>query len=416
MIAALLLAGALQVAHAADWLSIQGLEPAEPEAAALRPIGFLQVAAEGILAEPVEGLTSETLAPYEGQVASFNRFATRGDAWALTLRRVRVGGRGALPGPEGRLNGQIAVELGRNALTTTAADGWRPALMDASVTWVGRHDVHVRVGQFKLPLSEEALEAVHVTNDLIQFNRATSTLLMERSAATGAFEGRVNGFRGAGVEVFGGHGSGDVAFTWAAMASRGWTGAPSLDPGWTWTGRAQLARILGGAPRSPEREELSAWVFASTGMRAVGPDAEARRTRAGVGAQLNTARLRLRAEGLVASGVLNVGMAPPFPGGTLQVDPAGQAWGATALVSWHVVPRWEVGAAGSHLDSRPRGGPDRRLFDDVTGVVQLHLTPKARLDLNASWRLGRAPEGSADARAILDTMGPYGGVMFTARL
>lgn len=409
----LLLLGA-PAARAADWLSIQGLEPADPEASRLRPTGFLQVAAEGVLAEPVTGLTSEGLQAYEGELASFNTLGVNGERWGLTPFRVRVGGRGAVPGTEGQLVTFFAVELGQNALTTTGDGAWRPTLMDASLTLVGDRGVHLRAGQFKLPLSDEALEAVQLTHPGLRFSRPTQTLLMEKDSATGALTGRVDGFRGAGVQAFGSHPMGGLELSWAAMASQAPVGAPSFYPGVTWSGRAQLSWLLDDQRRSPWREELSAWAFATTGLRDVGADSPARRTRAGGGAQLHTAKLRLRAEGLYAQGALNVGMSPPFAGGSLLVDPEGVAWGATALATWHPAPRWELGVLGSHLDSRPDGGPDQRIFDDVTGLVQVMVLPKARLDVYASWRRGRAPEGSADALTILDTMGPYGAVDLTA--
>ncbi|MCB9741682.1 MAG: hypothetical protein H6741_02135 [Alphaproteobacteria bacterium] len=402
----------LGTAQAADWLSIQGLEPAEAEAARLRPTGFLQVAAEGVWAEPVTGLTAESLQDYEGELASFNTLGVNGERWGLGPVRARVGGRGALPGADGRLDAFVAVELGRNAITTTATDGWRPALMDASVTLAG--PVNLRVGQFKLPLSDEALEAVHLTNPQLRFTRVTSTLLMERDTSTGAFTGRINGLRGAGAQAFGSHLLGPTELSWAVMASQAWVGAAHLDPGMTWTGRAQLAWLLDGRRRSPWREELAAWGFVSTGLRDVGEADPARRTRVGGGAQLNTAELRLRAEGIYADGVLNVGMSPPFAGGSVGVDPEGQAWGVTALATWRPVPRWELGALYGHLDSRPEGGPDRRVFDDVTGVARVNLVDGARLDLNLGWRHGRAPEGSADAVRVLETMGPVGSLTLTA--
>ncbi|MFT7522024.1 MAG: hypothetical protein ACI9MC_004176, partial [Kiritimatiellia bacterium] len=293
----LLLLAALNTASAADWLSIQGAESSDPDKAKPRVTAFVQVAAEGFVARPVEGLTSDALAPYNGEVASFNRAAGSSGPFALSLRRVRVGGRGVVPNTDGLASGSFAIELGQNALTATA-HGWSPRLMDASISLHGPFGVHLRLGQFKLPLSDESLEAVHVTGDLVRATNVTGRLLMERDATSGAYIGPVNGFRDVGAELFGGHLVGKLEVSWAVMASNGSTNMARTEPGVDGTARVQLSHLYGGKRRSAQRDELSVWVFGATGKRRVA-EVTARRTRLGSGAQLQRDGLRLRTEVIV---------------------------------------------------------------------------------------------------------------------
>lgn len=407
----LLLALAAPV-QAADWLSLQGLEPADPDKARLRAWGFVQVTGEGVIADPVTGLENENLQPYNGELAVFNTVGSQGQPTAMALRRVRIGVRGNVPDMDWvHLFG--AVELGQNGVTTAGGE-WSPALMDASITLASPWNVHLRAGQFKVPTADEVLEAVHMSADLVQFTVVTRRLLMERYGGTGAFSGPATGFRDVGVQLFGSHLAGPVELSWAALGSNGTTRFGDEDPGKDLTLRAQASWLLDGPRRSPTRQELGAWAWAQTGSRAVGPGETATRTRAGAGLQLHTHGLRLRSEAIWAQGVLNTGMAPPFAGGTLQLDPTGEAWGVTGLASYRFATRWELGASYAHLDSLPEGGPQRRIFDETTAFAQLHLHKRVWVNTNLAWRTGRAPEGSADATAVLDTMGPYVGVQLTA--
>ena len=151
---ALALWGLLASATAADWLTVQGTEPAHTEKAALRFNGFAQVSAEAIAARPVEGLTGD-LAVYNGELATFNKVVGAQGPFKMSLRRIRVGVRGRIPQTDW-ISTSIAVEVGQNPLTTSGTDGWRPRLMDASITLESPAGIHLRMGQFKLPLADEA--------------------------------------------------------------------------------------------------------------------------------------------------------------------------------------------------------------------------------------------------------------------
>ncbi|MED5373764.1 MAG: porin [Myxococcota bacterium] len=399
-------------AQAANWVALQNLEPSDPDKAGLRAWGFVQVLGEGVYAQPVTGLEADKLQPYNGELAVFNTVGNQGQPSALNLRRVRVGVRGQIPGTA--FNTFAAVELGQNGVTT-AGGQWRPALMDASITWRSPGSVHVRVGQFKTPTSDAVLEAVHMSADLLQFSVVTRRLLLERETSSDAatWTGRANGFRDVGVQVFGIHNPGPLELTWLVQGSNGTTRFGDNNPGKDVSARVQLAWQLDDGPaRSPTRQEAAVWAWGVTGTRPVWDGTQAQRTRAGGGAQLIHSGLRLRGEFIYAAGMLTTGFSPPFAGNPLAYNPDGDAWGTTALASY----RWnklELGAHWAHLDSLPDGGADQRLLDEVAGFAQWHFSNKAWLNSNVVWRDIRAPEGSADAQRILDTIAPMYGLELT---
>lgn len=397
-------------AQAADWLSLQGAEPGDPDEVKLRVGGFVQVSAEGIAAKPVEGLTGP-LAEYNGEIARFNHVVGAEGPFRISLRRVRVGLRGAVPKTDGRVSTNLAVELGQNPLTT-AADGWRPRVMDASISLHGPSGVHLRLGQFKLPLADETLEAFHITTDLVRFTPATAQLLLERDREGG----RINGFRDVGVQAFGSHRARDIEISWAGMVSNGTVELSRSEPGLDLSGRLQVARLFDDPRRSPVRDEVAGYVWATSGLRDLGEADPVRRTRAGGGLHVARRGLRIRTEGMLADGALDVGLAPPFADGSRVTRAEGFAWGATALVSGRFDETWEVGAVASHLDRVPKGGPDRRTFQELTGFGQFHLSRTAWFDLNLGWRHARAPEGAENVTRILATKGPYAAVMATVIL
>jgi len=397
-------------AEAADWLSLQGLEPADPVRGAIRGFGFLQLSVEGY---PGAEIDNPDLGKFDGQTPVFNTIEGSA-AWGATIRRARVGLRGHLPGTGESASIQVSAELGQNPLTTVGGV-WVPRLMDASVTLRSAGDVHLRMGRMKAPLSDESLEAVHVTAASNRFTRVTGQLLMERDASKGSLSGPVDGFRNLGVQAFGAHRAAQTEISWALMAGTTGTavGRVAVEP--TVNGRVQVARLLAdGSPRSPVREEAAAFAFASFGERDIGDDDRATRLRAGGGAQLKWLWLRLRTEFVYAHGIVPSGVSPPFSGGTRTMAVDGSAWGATALAGARFAGRWEAGVVYSHLDRLPNGGEAHRLFDDLVGYVKFFAMNKVRFDFNAGPRISRAPEASETKQALLAETAPYTGLMITA--
>lgn len=389
----------LGAALAADWVTLQGLETdADPPAA--RAWGFVQPLAEGIVGgEPVTGLTGEQLVGYNGERASFNRVGSGDASYGFSLRRARFGFRGAVPGAQGRVNWLIGAELGQNALTRTDP----VVLTDASVTVAVFPGVNLRLGQFKLPLGEEALEMNPIAAEFVTISSATGQLLNENPISDGVYTGGVSGFRDVGAEVFDSFVLGRGGLSYALMVSNGGMGALDRDDHKDLSGRLTWAPVIWGEPYAAIRDELSVYVFWLEGQREI-DGVEARRMRRGAGAQLERGGLHARAEVIQGVGVIEQGNNPPFPGQPVLVSADGQALGLNVFVHHQPGP---IGA-GLRYDGLWRlydSPADLRVSHTVTADLQLQMSPKARVMLDYERRWLLAPGGSADAQAIAATMG-----------
>lgn len=383
-------------AAAADWLVLQGTEPG-PDAAAVRPWGFVQALGEGVpFGTPAEGL-SDALASFDGQLATFNRAGSGDATWGASIRRARVGLRGAVPKTDGRVAWLVAAELGDNALTR--ADP--VVLTDASVTFSYIPGARVRVGQFKLPLGEEALEMNPLAAEFVNFSNATSQLLLESPIADGAYTGGAYGFRDVGVQVFDGFDVGGGALSYAVMLSNGRMGALDVDTPKDVTARVAWAPVVWGGADAAHREELGVYAFWQQGTRSVDGERVAR-VRRGGGVQVEKAGWHARVEILQASGAIEANA--PFPGQAVTVAGEGEAIGGYAYVH-HERGMFGGGVRYDELWRRYDSPADLRVFRAVTLDLQAEITPRARVLLDYELRWLAAPEGSPDAKAIAATMG-----------
>jgi hypothetical protein len=386
-------------ASAADWLLLQGTETG-PDPAAVRPWGFVQALGEGVpFGTPVDGSGSEALAPFDGELATFNRVGSADATWGLSVRRARVGLRGAVPKTAGRVSWLVAAELGDNALTRLDP----VVLTDASVTFSYIPGARVRVGQFKLPLGEEALEMNPLAAEFVNFSNATSQLLLESPAAAGAYTAGASGFRDLGVQVFDTFDAGRGALSYALMLSNGRMGSLEIDDAKDVTARLSWAPVVWGAADAPDRDEVAVYAFWQQGDRDVDGE-DVARVRRGGGVQVEKGAWHARVEVIQASGAIEEGADPPFPGQPVVVAAEGEALGGYAYLH---VERGVVGAGVRYdeLWRRTDSPADLRVFRTLTADAQVEITSRARVLLDYELRWLAAPEGSADARAIAASMG-----------
>ncbi|MEY3212943.1 MAG: hypothetical protein RIT28_3424 [Pseudomonadota bacterium] len=393
----------LGAALAADWVMLQGTEPSaggDETPAAVRAWGFVQPLAEGVVGgEPVTGLSSESLVGFNGERASFNRVGSGDATMGFSIRRARFGFRGVIPGTDRRVNWLVGAEVGQNALTRIDPI----VLTDASVTVAVAPGLNVRVGQFKLPLGEEALEMNPIAAEFVSVSSVTGQLLNENPSSGGVYTAGVSGFRDVGVQVFDSFVLGQGSLTYALMVSNGGMGGLDADNAKDLSGRLTWAPFVWGEPEAAIRDELSLYAFWLEGQRSV-EGVEARRMRRGAGAQLERHGLHARAEVIQGVGAIELGANPPFPGQPVLVSTDGEAIGLNAFVHHQPGP---IGA-GLRVDSlwRLTDSPtDLRVFHTVTADLQLQMSPKARVMLDYERRWLSAPGASADAQAIAATMG-----------
>lgn len=388
----------LAAALAADWPTLQATEPG-PDPAPIRPWGFVQVVGEGVVGGQVApSLSAEALQAFEGQRPAFNRVGAGEATWGFSVRRARLGLRGAIPKTDGQISWLIAVEAGSNGLTRTSP----VVLTDASVTVSYIPGLQLRVGQFKLPLGEEALEMNPLAADFVNVSAATGQLLQESPVVNGAYTGGASGFRDLGIEAFHTFVSPVGEWSYALMLSNGRMGSLELDNskdlthrlGWTWPW---------GDADSPLRDEVGVYAFWQQGAREVG-EVEVQRVRRGGGVKLQRLGWQARVEVVQAEGALETGASPPFPGQPIQVVPEGRAVGGHAFVHY----TRGIAGGGLRYDELWRGyesEPDLRVFRTLTFDAQLQITARFRMLLDYELRWLAAPHGSDDAQAIAATLG-----------
>ena len=219
VLATALAAGMASSAQAANWLQLQGTEPAG-STDRFKLWGFIQ---------PQYTYTENTklkAGPWEGQKAVFNQTAPeRESSNTFQIRRARLGVRGTNFPLDSRTNYFLLVEAGKNGITEFGSD---VAMTDGSITLNYIPHARVRVGQFKYPGSEEGLQAIHVF-DYINFTNVTDQMMLERFLDGDGTEpndpntpnGSVGAFRDIGVQVFDWFDWAGWQHTYAAMIGNG---------------------------------------------------------------------------------------------------------------------------------------------------------------------------------------------------
>jgi hypothetical protein len=408
--------------RAADWVMIGGSEEGRPDSA-FTPIAFTQLVAESTpLAAPVTGLTSDALAGFNGQLASFNLAGSV----ILDVRRLRLGARGTAPLTQGAITYFVAVEAGHNAATR----GVSVNLIDASISVHAVPGVRLRVGQFKLPTMDETLEANPLTADFTSFSLLVSQLMLEQPVKDGAFAGPAFANRDLGIQLFNSHVLpasvpvvGDrLELSWAVMGSQGHVGGIDNDDGKDLTARASASWLLSRKqkPTSPWRDEVSVFAWAQHGTRTINTDGTSRvvdRDRRGVGLHARAFGLRSRFEAVAANGMLFLGAAPAFAGQPVSIDPKGTAWGFAADLGVEHLGPFEVDARLEQLVRGDVETPAGRVFRNVVLGAQYKFTEQAKLIFNYSFRHIEAGAGSpADVRTILDSIGDLASLQLSVAL
>lgn len=427
---AMLVAALPLTAHAANWLQLQGTEGKNTPA--YKFWGFVQPTYVYNFGDPVTGLAgAPAITAYNGRDALFNLVGpAQKDESKFQFNRARLGVRGAI---NDKINYFLLAELGDNGLTREDD----VVLSDWSVTFNHLPRARIRVGQFKLPLGEEALQAVQVM-DYVNFTSVTDGLLLERrvrpnapaagrsfNVAPGLNAARVvdsvGGFRDIGVQVFDWwQGAGQWEYAYAVMASQG-DGINIIgdDYGkWDVSGRLQAAYVFGG--KGPRRQDAVMYAWYQTGERRFAGD-DYDRTRYGLGANARRGKWRAGGEYLAGKGMIFNGVNPPFkdagtpgfqPTAVVGLDNDNEADGFYLDAGYKVLPKLELDVRYDQYNRLTNSAPDERTFKTWTVGAQYFFKPTLRLGLNYEFRsLDVANPGAianpvqrANAQTIADAM------------
>lgn len=431
--------------QAANWLMLQGTE--RPHS--LPPVqiwGFLQP-----LYSTTDGTELPAGTPFAGQQAVFNTIAPNQESDSqFQVQRARVGARGQPFPLNPDINYFFLAEFGYNGITS--GEGGSARVTDASVTLNQIPKARVRVGLFKYPGAEEALQAIHVF-DYVNFSNVTDQLLLERffdrdggpacttaaggNAAACANEqtGPVGAFRDIGAQVFDAFRVGDWEHSYALMIGNG-NGISGGDNDGAKDRYVYFSTewIL-GEHEGPRRPGLKFFVWrqdgkrdlvtGGTGVQANGTEDTFDRERSGLGVTFRHGKYRAVAEYMKADGMIFEGTDGGAVAGTanaagtafasFNITPEGEADGYYLDFGYLVSPSIELDLRYDKLNRRTDSAAAEREFTTITLGVQHFFDPKNRLTLNYEFRDAQAPNlpGSNVANRILDSLDDRISLQFT---
>jgi len=417
-------------AGAANWLALQGTEPAGSSDRA-KLWGFIQ---------PQYFYTENTklkAGPWKGQKAVFNQSGPeRTSSNTFQIRRARLGIRGTNFPLDSKTNYFLLIEAGKNGITEFDS---AVAMTDASVTFSHIPHARVRVGQFKTPTAEEGLQAIHVF-DYINFTTGTGQMLLERfvdeDGSRGNFKNGLNGsvgaFRDIGIQVFDIFQAGNNwEHSYAVMVGNG-NGINRTDNNnekdyyayWS------SAKIFGG--KGARRQELKMFAWGQTGKRTleyvngVAGKEDFDRDRWGVGFTFRKGKYRAAAEYVDSDGMIFNGTDGGAVAGALNnagttvasinMAPKGEAESYYLHLGYAVLPKLELDVRYDYLDRLSDSKAGEREFDTFTVGFQYFFNKKTRAIVNYEFRDAKAPgvSSSAGPNQVLDTFDDRIGVQILA--
>lgn len=414
-------------AQAANWLMLQGTE-AEGSAGRAKVWGFIQAqyqkdfsderASDGNMIPP------KLIGPDLTSQSTFN------------VNRARIGVRGANFPLDGKTNYFILAEFGNNGIT--APGGSAARITDASITLNHVPGARVRLGLFKTPGAEEALQAIHVF-DYVNFTTVTNQLLLERhqtqanlasyrtnsrpgsvgtpnysGGALSQFDRPVGAFRDVGIQVFDTFKRQDWEHSYALMIGNG-NGLNFSDDNSKkdlyayWSSE----KVFGGKGGRREGVKMFAWYH--TGKRSfdANNDGEAElhdRKRMGLGVKYLKKPFRVTAEYMKGEGMIFMGPNRPdyailnpdtanVNGPTNGVNGKANGWyveGGWYIpgTKWEIDARYDVynrltdnnPASASYPAAWLRGKTAEMQFATATIGAQYHLNKKTRINMEYSFR------------------------------
>jgi len=455
-----LLSGALLVfsanALAANWLMVQGTEPAGAESLA-KVWGFVQVQYQQDFSDPNSTggfISPKTIGPNLDTQEAFN------------VNRARIGVRGVAMPLDPKINYFLLLEMGNNGITAPGNSFAKAT--DASLTFNHLKGARVRAGLFKYPGAEEGLQAIHVF-DYINFTWVTNQMLLERFAnrsftpnvppqalppetPLNGFDGSVGAFRDVGVQVFDAF---NVGTEWELSYALMWGNGNGLnfsdnDDNKDTYVYASAEKIFGGS--GPRREGLKLFAWSQTGKRTADLSADAcanpaltfpacgaqgagristvynpqeyDRDRMGFGIKYLRNGLRVTAEYMEGEGMIfQAPHNPSFALGPAQGIPTAAA-GAGAFAEakgYYVESGYRIKNSAWEIDlrydqyNRLDGDQFQIDFDRTTVGFQYFFNPRVRVAVNYEIRSGNAPNfgPGAGPNAQVDGIGDVLAVQLT---
>jgi len=405
LVSAGLYAGA---ANAANWLMLQSVTE-EPY-----PLvwGFLQPT---YLYTPGSTLSD---GPWLGQQAVVNVMQPDlSSSEVFQIQRARLGVRGALPENE-KISYFLLAEYGNNGITQLGGGGGSVTLTDAFITFTQVAGAKVKLGQMKVPMSEEVYQGIVAAN-YINLTNIANQQLVERPAWTDGeascgvgtppgpsnplylrfcngdiqtqFRSAAVAMRDIGVQVFDTFRVDEWEHSYAVLAGQGGVNKDNRNDSLDHTFYISAEKIFDGQNAFRTGYKLYAWltqgkraIYSSTALAAGGGSLEAAereydRNLGGIGGTYFDGKYRFWAEYIKVDGMISNGTTGgAIPGA---VNNAG-----TVVAQFITEPEGE--GDGGYVDFGYRITPDIELdirYDWYNRITNLQSTDERKFE---TWTLG----------------------------
>ena len=432
------MAATMQV-EAANWLMLQGTEPASAAGRA-KVWGFLQPTYRSTAGSEVAA------GAWKGQPAQFNMLPPHlSSNKEFSIARARIGVRGVGFPLNSKVNYFFLAEFGSNGITWPHGGDGAAMIDHASVTFNYIPGARIRAGLFKTPSSEEGLQAIHVF-DYVNFTTFTDQMLLERffttdgggtyvtSPTVNSNVGGANGpnapvgaFRDIGVQVFDAFQIGGWETSYAVMVGNG-NGINRGDDNTSLDKYLYLSteKVFGG--QGPRREGLKLFAWSQRGERLLqvfdktagtyGAAQTFDRKRSGVGFTFRKDKYRaageyMRADGMIFNGTDGgalVGSTSSAGTGSVvasfNMEPNEKAKGYYVHFGYAVLPKLELDVRYDTLNRATETAAKERDFKTTTLGAQWFFDKKNRVTVNYEMRSAEAPNlaSTHNANLILDDM------------
>lgn len=427
--------------YAANWLLLQGTEPAG-SAERANVWGFIQPTYQ-----TVDGTRLPTGA-WSGQNSQFNTHQPDlSSNSTFQLQRARIAIRGTGFPLDSNVNYFFMAEFGNNGITDTGGGSGSARLTDATVTLNHIPGARIRVGQMKIPMSEEVYQGIGTFN-YINFTNIANQQMIERPFWTDGntacnigtssdnylkycngdsqtqFRSNSVAARDTGIQIFDAFTFGDWEHSYAVLVGKGGIANDDRDNDLDTTVYLSSEVIFGGD--GPRRDGWKMYAWNTTGKRTIYDSAVLNagstsytaaerkydRKLTGVGTTYLNNKYRVWAEYTQAKGMIfNGSTGGAVPGainnaGTVVsqflLSPNGEADGWYVDVGYKITPKIELDYRYDIYNRVTNlAAADERKYETSTFGMQYFFNKKTRLILNYEVRTLEAPGQASTAAANL---------------
>lgn len=448
MLSALVMSGLSAQSQAANWLMLQGTEP-QDAAPRAKLWGFLQPTFQSTSGTKLPGSAAAT---WGGQHSQFNTHQPDlASNQMFQLQRARIGIRGANFPLDGKINYFLLAELGNNGITQPGGGAGAVKLTDATVTFNHIKGARFRVGQMKIPMSEEVYQGIFTFN-YINFTNFANQQLIERPFWTDGkapcdptgtdvnylrfcngdaqtqFRSSAVAVRDIGIQMFETFSVDDWEHSYAILIGQGGISKDDRDDNLDTTVYWASEKVFSG--KGPRRHGLKLYAWQTKGKRTIydsatlvtggsltSAEVEYDRNLTGIGGTYWDGKFRVWAELLGAEGMIFNGSTGGAVPGAVRNDglavsqfvlaPDGEGDGGYIDFGYRITPKVELDVRYDWYNRVTNlTDLDERKYETLTYGVQYFFNKKTRLMINYEVREFEAPKLASNhpANVLADTM------------